>query len=45
MKKELKKFYQTAKVIAKSTIIEKRQEKGVAVPQKKNLKSAIRIGK
>ena len=38
LKKELKKFYQTAKVIAKSTINEKRQEKRRGCPTKKELK-------
>ena len=35
----------SAKVIAKSTITEKRQGKRRGCPTKKNLKSAIRIGK
>jgi len=45
LEKELKKFYHSAKVIAKNAITEKRQEKRRGCPIKKNLKSAIRTGK
>ena len=38
MEKELKKFYHSAKVIAKSTITEKRQGKRRGCPTKKELK-------